>query len=71
MSLPRDNWAGNRASAASHRRRSHVLSGAAIPFYPEPVACTDEMDLSQSAELVFDYKYHGFRSSALGKHIDL
>ena len=48
-----------------------VRSGAIIPFYPEPVACTDEMDPSRRAELVFDYRYHGFRSSALGKHIDL
>ena len=48
-----------------------VRSGVSIPFYPEPVACTDEMDLSRSAELVFDSRYHGFRSSAVGKHIDL
>ena len=48
-----------------------VRYGAAIPFYPEPVACTDEMNLSRSAELVFDDSFHGFRSSALGKHIEL
>ena len=48
-----------------------VRSGAIIPFYPEPVACTDEMDLSRSAELVSTCSYRGFRSSALGKHIEL
>jgi alpha-D-xyloside xylohydrolase len=48
-----------------------IRSGAAIPFYPEPVACTDEMDLSRSTELVFDDSLHGFRSSALGKDIEL
>jgi alpha-D-xyloside xylohydrolase len=48
-----------------------VRSGAAIPAYPEPVACTDEMDPSRSAELVFDDNYRGFRPSALGKHIEL
>jgi len=48
-----------------------VRSGAAISFYPESVACTDEMDLSKSAELVFDDSYRGFRSSALGKRIEL
>jgi hypothetical protein len=29
------------------------------------------MDLSRSAEIVFDDSYRGFRSSALGKHIEL
>lgn len=49
----------------------YVRSGAVIPYYPEPVACTDEMDLTRSAELVFDHRYRGFRSSALGMGIDL
>jgi alpha-D-xyloside xylohydrolase len=49
----------------------YARGGAVIPFYPEPVACTDEMDLTRTAELVFDESYRGFRSSALGKHIEL
>jgi len=48
-----------------------VRSNAVIPFYPEPVACTDEMDLPQCATLVFDERYEGFRSSALGSNIEL
>jgi len=48
-----------------------VRSGTTIPFYPEPVACTDEMDLTRTAEMVFDESYRGFRSSALAKHIEL
>lgn len=48
-----------------------VRSGSRVPWYPEPVACTDEMDLSRTAELVFDESYRGFASSPLGKRIDL
>ena len=49
----------------------YVRHGAVIPYYPEAVACTDEMDLGPSAELVFDHSYRGFHSSALGASIDL
>ena len=49
----------------------YVRSGAVIPYYPEPVACTDEMDLGRGAELLFDKGYRGFRSSALGAGIEL
>jgi len=48
-----------------------VRSGSRIPFYPETVACTDEMDLSRVDEFVIDESFHGFRSSAIGKHIAL
>jgi alpha-D-xyloside xylohydrolase len=48
-----------------------VRHGARVAVYPEPVACTDEMDLSRSVELVFDDSYRGFRSSALGSAIEL
>ena len=48
-----------------------VRSGSRIPFYPRPVACTDEMDLSRTSELSFDHGYAGLRSSALGKLADL
>jgi len=75
-----DFWTGERIRgpvALAHveqplsRVPLYVRSGAAIPYYPEPVACTDEMDLSRSAELVFDDSYCGFRSSALGEQIEL
>ncbi len=49
----------------------YVRNGAVIPYYPEAVACTDEMDLGRSAELVFDHSYRGFHSSALGVGIEL
>ncbi|HVO40730.1 MAG TPA: TIM-barrel domain-containing protein [Spirochaetia bacterium] len=49
----------------------YVRSGSRIPFYPEPVACTDEMDLSRTSELIFDPRYQGFRASALAAHINL
>ncbi|MGA2763183.1 MAG: alpha-xylosidase [Spirochaetia bacterium] len=49
----------------------YVRGGASIPFYPDPVACTDEMDLTRTAEMVFDESYRGFPSSALGTFIDL
>jgi alpha-D-xyloside xylohydrolase len=49
----------------------YVRDGSRIPIYPAPVACTDEMDLSRTTELVFDRGYRGFRSSGLEKFIDL
>lgn len=49
----------------------YVRSGARIPYYPEPAACTDEMELSRSKELVFAESYRGFGSSPLGNFIDL
>jgi len=48
-----------------------VRSGSRVPFYPELVACTDEMDLSRTAEIVLDRTYRGFRSSTIGAFIDL
>jgi alpha-D-xyloside xylohydrolase len=75
-----DFWTGERLRGPVALRRVgqplsrlplYVRRGASIPVYPEPVACTDEMDLSRSTEIVFDGTYGGFRSSALGQHIDL
>jgi alpha-D-xyloside xylohydrolase len=75
-----DFWTGERLQGAVVLRRVEqplsrmplfVRRGASIPFYPEPVACTDEMDLSRNAEIVFDDSYQGFRSSALGSIIGL
>jgi alpha-D-xyloside xylohydrolase len=48
-----------------------VRSGSRVPFYPEAVACTDEMDLSRTSEISFDRTYRGFRSCGLARHIDL
>ena len=75
-----DFWTGERLQGPVVLRRVEqplsrmplfVRRGASIPFYPEPVACTDEMDLSRNAEIVFDDSYRGFRSSALGSIIGL
>ncbi len=48
-----------------------VRAGSRIPFYPEAVACTDEMDLSRVQELLVDESYRGFQYSALGKLVAL
>jgi alpha-D-xyloside xylohydrolase len=75
-----DFWTGERLQGPVALRRVEqplsrmplfVRRGGSIPFYPEPVACTDEMDLSRCATLVFDERYEGFRSSALGSNIEL
>lgn len=37
----------------------YVREGAVIPFYPELVQCTDEMDLAKTVEIVIDGKFKG------------
>ena len=44
----------------------YVRRGARVPVYPEPVQCTDEMDLDKAIPLVFDDGYPGFAASILG-----
>jgi alpha-D-xyloside xylohydrolase len=44
-----------------------VRSGAAIPVYPIPVSCTDEIDLEKAEDVVFDGSYRGFGNSLLGR----
>jgi alpha-D-xyloside xylohydrolase len=75
-----DFWTGNkirgpvmldRVEQPLERVPLFVRNGSRIPYYPEPVACTDEMDLSRTTELAFDRTYRGFRSSALGALVDL
>jgi len=44
----------------------YVRWGARVPVYPEPVQCTDEMDMDQAIDLVFDQGYRGFVDSVLG-----
>ena len=60
-----------RVEQPLERAPVYVRSGSRVPFYPEPVACTDEMDLTRTAEIVFDRTYRGFRSSGLGANIVL
>jgi alpha-D-xyloside xylohydrolase len=75
-----DLWSGervrgpimlNRVRQPLERMPLFVPSSSRVPFSPEPVACTDKMDLSRVAEIVFDQTYSGFRSSPFGAHIDL
>ncbi len=42
-----------------------VRLGATFPVYPEPVSCTDEMDLSKAITLTFDESYSGLMRSCL------
>jgi len=45
--------------------------GAQVPVYPYSVQCTDEMNLSKAANLVFDDSYQGLRNSILGTVVSL
>ena len=36
-----------------------VRRGARIPLYPEPVSCTDEMDLSKAVSVVVNEAFEG------------
>ena len=46
-----------------------VRFGAKIPFYPESINCTDEMDLSRSVMIAFDDTFKGLDKSIIGKMI--
>ncbi|WP_041396241.1 hypothetical protein [Gracilinema caldarium] len=46
-----------------------VKDGAEIPFYPEIVQCTKEMELSKVQIIRFDESFKGFSSTDLGKKI--
>ena len=37
----------------------YVREGAVIPVYPEPVDCTDDMDLTKTVNLVIDETFKG------------
>jgi len=43
-----------------------VKAGSRVPVYPLAVACTDEMDPAEIAELLFDGSYRGLAASILG-----
>ena len=49
----------------------YVKPGAEVPVYLHPVQCTDEMDLSKAARLVFDDEYQGLRHSILRSVVSL
>jgi alpha-D-xyloside xylohydrolase len=49
----------------------YVKVGAQVPVYPHRVQCTDEMDLSRAAKLVFNDGYQGLRNSILGTVVSL
>lgn len=48
-----------------------VRYGAKIPFYPETVCCTDEMDLVKTIEIVFDDSYKGLNNTKIGQVIGI
>lgn len=48
-----------------------VKAGSVIKVYPEPVECTDAMDMGKAVELAFDSSYKGLANSVLGKYITL
>ena len=75
-----DFWTGERLTGPAmlrdvkqplERVPLYVRSGSRVPCYPEPVACTDEMDLTRAVEVEFDASYRGFPSSPLGTFIHL
>jgi hypothetical protein len=45
----------------------YVRWGAQVAVYPEPVQCTDKMDLDKAILLAFDQGYQGFANSVLGE----
>jgi alpha-D-xyloside xylohydrolase len=49
----------------------YVKFGASVPVYPYGVQCTDEMDLTKSANLVFNDAYTGLKNSILASLIKL
>ncbi len=43
----------------------YVRPGSIIPFYPEPVDCTDDMDLSKTINLTIDDSFRGIWNEKL------
>jgi len=48
----------------------YVRAGAELPFYPEAVACTDDMT-KDPGKILFDGEYRGYKKTFLGAYIDL
>jgi alpha-D-xyloside xylohydrolase len=42
-----------------------LRDGASIPVYPLPVACTDEMNLDNTLQLIIDQTFKGIDGSVL------
>ena len=63
-------WLKNVTSPLEHIP-VFVKTGAEIPFYPEIVQSTTEMDLSKILKIRFDDSYRGISSTIVGKIIDL
>ncbi|MBN1867100.1 alpha-xylosidase [Candidatus Sumerlaeota bacterium] len=77
--LPRgqwvDFWTGEKLDGARRLEKVsspldripvYVKAGAEVRVYPDPVQCTDEMDLTKSVVLAFDGSYRGIAESILG-----
>lgn len=70
-----DFWKGDRVTGPSWIEEEryplsvmplYVRSGAAIPFYPDKTASTDQMDLDKIRNICFDRTYRGVLGSFLG-----
>jgi alpha-D-xyloside xylohydrolase len=46
-----------------------VKYGAKVPFYPEKVRCTDDMDLNKAVKITFDETFRGLKKSIIGNII--
>lgn len=46
-----------------------IKYGANIPFYPEKVRCTDDMDLNKTLKITFDETFKGLKKSLIGNII--
>jgi alpha-D-xyloside xylohydrolase len=75
-----DFWTGEKVEGCRwlkniqmplERMPIYVRLGAQVPVYPHRVQCTDEMNLSKAAKLVFDDGYQGLRNSILGTVVSL
>jgi alpha-D-xyloside xylohydrolase len=49
----------------------YVKFGSEASVYPQAVRCTDDMDLTNAVQIVFDDQYPGLRSSILGTVVSL
>ncbi|MEI7435783.1 MAG: TIM-barrel domain-containing protein [bacterium] len=63
-------WLKNLHTPLS-RMPIYAVKGAKIKVYPEPVNCTDEMNLKRCATIHFDKRYRGLSRSILGEFIRL
>ncbi|MEX0654629.1 MAG: TIM-barrel domain-containing protein [Phycisphaeraceae bacterium] len=75
-----DFWSGEVFSGPGWRKavRSplaripvYVRRDAVLPVHPEPVPCTDEMNLNDPTPIRFDATYRGLAQSVLGNLVDL